>query len=52
MFGEIIKNKRLDHEMTLREFCRQLDEDPSNWSKIERGLNPPPKDEKKLKKNM
>ncbi len=50
MFGDYIKGKRIDLEMTLREFCRQLNEDPSNWSKVERGLIPPPKDEIKLKK--
>ena len=50
MFGEFIKEKRIALEMTLREFCRKLEEDPSNWSKVERGVNPPPKDENKLKK--
>ena len=50
MFGNFIKEKRIALEMTLREFCRKLNEDPSNWSKIERGVNPPPKDENKLKK--
>src|SRR4030042_2124269 len=50
MFGEFVKEKRISLDMTLREFCRNLDEDPSNWSKIERGLMSPPKDEEKLKK--
>ncbi len=42
-FGEYIKNLRIQKELTLREFCRKVDLDPSNWSKTERGINPPPK---------
>ncbi len=48
MFGEFIKEKRLEIGLSLREFCRQLDEDASNWSKVERGMLSPPKDENKL----
>lgn len=29
--------------MTLRKFCRETELDPSNWSKIERGLADAPK---------
>ncbi|MFT5470529.1 MAG: transcriptional regulator with XRE-family HTH domain [Verrucomicrobiales bacterium] len=43
-FGELIKDLRIMKRLTLRQFCQQLGLDPSNWSKIERGLNPPPKD--------
>ncbi len=50
MFGEFIKEKRLALDLSLRKFCKLLDEDPSNWSKVERALLPPPQDEKKLKK--
>lgn len=50
MFGEFVKIKRLEKELSLREFCRQLSEDASNWSKVERQLVAPPKDETKLKK--
>lgn len=50
MFGEFIKNKRLEKNLTLREFCRRLEEDASNWSKIERGVMGPPQDNGKLKK--
>ena len=50
MFGEYIKEKRLSKELTLREFCRMLEEDPSNWSKIERGVMSPPQEEQKLSK--
>ncbi len=50
MFGEYIKNKRLEKDLTLREFCRRLEEDASNWSKIERGVMSPPQDIGKLGK--
>lgn len=30
--------------MTLRSFCREAEIDPSNWSKIERGVLAPPDD--------
>jgi transcriptional regulator with XRE-family HTH domain len=50
MFGEYVKIKRLEKKLTLREFCRRLDEDASNWSKIERGIMGPPQDIGKLKK--
>jgi len=42
-FGEFIKQLRLQNRITLREFCRLTRIDPSNWSKIERGMLPPPK---------
>lgn len=44
-FGEMIKTLRLARKQTLRQFCFEFGHDPSNWSKIERGINPPPKDE-------
>ena len=50
MFGEYVKNKRLEKHLTLREFCRRLEEDASNWSKIERGVLGPPQDTEKLRK--
>lgn len=50
MFGEFIKQKRLEKDLSLREFCRQLDEDASNWSRVEREKASPPRDEKKLEK--
>ena len=43
IFGEFIKQLRLQKRITLREFCRLAGIDPSNWSKIERGMLPPPK---------
>ena len=50
MFGKYIKEKRIEADLTLREFCRQLGEDASNWSKVEREKLSPPRDEAKLKK--
>lgn len=49
MFGDFIKNQRLDRDIGLREFCRRLSIDASNWSKVERGVLPPPQDEDKLR---
>ncbi len=48
MFGEHIKKRRLDMGMSLRAFCMEYSEDPSNWSKMERGVNPPPKSYERL----
>jgi len=50
MFGEFIKSLRLSRDIGLREFCRKLEVDASNWSKVERGLLPPPQDDAKLEK--
>ena len=48
MFGEFIKEIRTRKRLGLREFCLQYGHDPSNWSKIERGILAPPKDEATL----
>ncbi len=48
MFGEFIKILRLDRDIGLREFCRRLSIDASNWSKVERGILLPPQDDEKL----
>ena len=44
MFGELIKKLRSDRRLGLREFCISADCDPSNWSKVERGLLSPPQE--------
>jgi len=36
--------------ISLREFCKRMEVDASNWSKVERGLLAPPQDKEKLKK--
>ena len=48
MFGEFIKSLRIEKDIGLREFCRRLSIDASNWSKVERGVLAPPQDDKKL----
>jgi transcriptional regulator with XRE-family HTH domain len=50
MFGEFIKEKRIEKGISLREFCKRMEIDASNWSKVERGLLAPPQDEEKLRK--
>lgn len=47
-FGEKFKQLRLNNNLTLREFCKQAEIDSSNWSKIERGILPPPKTKDEL----
>ncbi|MFA5086367.1 MAG: helix-turn-helix domain-containing protein [Candidatus Paceibacterota bacterium] len=47
-FGESLKKLRLDANLTLRDICKIVSYDPSNWSKIERGVMAPPKDAKLL----
>jgi transcriptional regulator with XRE-family HTH domain len=49
MFGEFIKQIRAQQRLGLREFCLEHGHDPSNWSKIERDVLPPPKDETTLR---
>ena len=45
-FGEFFKAQRMKLGLTLRAFCEKHGLDPSNMSKIERGLLPPPQGEK------
>jgi len=49
-FGQILKKLRIKKGLTLRETCRMVNYDPSNWSKIERGRMSPSTDEKTLRK--
>lgn len=48
-FGQTLKELRLKKRLSLREVCKETGYDPSNWSKVERGLIPPP-DEKTMVK--
>ena len=43
-FGDQLKTLRIGKYLTLRQCSEQLGVDPSNWSKLERGINPAPKD--------
>lgn len=47
-FHQIAKDARLQRRLGLRQFCENAGLDASNWSKIERGITPPPKDERTL----
>ena len=47
-FGQLVKDLRIEKRLTLRQFCLELGLDPSNWSKIERGINPPPRDQEAI----
>jgi transcriptional regulator with XRE-family HTH domain len=49
MFGKFIKELRAKDRVGLREFCLQHGHDPSNWSKIEREVLAPPRDEETLR---
>ena len=47
-FGKHVKGRRLELGLSLRAFCMKYGEDPSNWSKLERGVNPPPQSFERL----
>ena len=47
-FGELLKELRMNAHLSLRDVCKKVNYDPSNWSKIERGLIPPPNNEDTL----
>lgn len=49
MFGTFIKELRARRRLGLREFCLEHGHDPSNWSKIEREVLSPPRDEEILR---
>ncbi len=48
-FNEFIKSRRIAKRITLRAFSEQLGIDPSNYSRLERGLSQPPSSPEKLK---
>lgn len=47
-FKDYVRSRRIELGLTLREFCRKTGEDPSNWSKVERGIIGPPEHLDKL----
>jgi transcriptional regulator with XRE-family HTH domain len=49
MFGTFVKELRARQRLGLREFCLEHGHDPSNWSKIEREVLSPPRDEETLR---
>ena len=44
-FGSYIRKKREDKGILMNEFARQLGISPAYWSRIEREMENPPKDE-------
>jgi transcriptional regulator with XRE-family HTH domain len=48
-FGGQLRRYRTEKQITLREMCRLLKFDSGNYSKMERGELPPPKDKDALK---
>jgi transcriptional regulator with XRE-family HTH domain len=50
VFGKRLKELRMVTGMTLREFCLKNGFDPGNYSRLERGMFPPPQREDLLAK--
>ncbi len=50
LFGEFFKKKRLQKNVSLRQFCLEHGFDPGNTSKMERGLLAPPASKESLAK--
>jgi transcriptional regulator with XRE-family HTH domain len=49
-FSAMLKRVRLESGLTLREFCLQNGFDPGNYSRLERGLFPPPESHEVLER--
>jgi transcriptional regulator with XRE-family HTH domain len=49
-FSSMLKRIRLRHGVTLREFCLKNGFDPGNYSRLERGLFPPPENHELLER--
>lgn len=49
MFGAFIQELRARRQLGLREFCLEHGYSPGNWSRLERGLIPPPRDAQTLR---
>lgn len=48
-FGSLLKRLRVGSNQTLRVFCRSHGFDPGNFSRLERGLYPPPQNQDLLR---
>ena len=44
-FGDFIRKKREEKQIQMNDFARRLDISPAYWSRIERNMEKPPKDE-------
>jgi transcriptional regulator with XRE-family HTH domain len=51
-FGTYIKQKRITNDISLNDFARRLDISPAYWSRIEREMEKPPKDELIIKSSQ
>ena len=49
-FSEMLKRLRIAQGLTLREFCHKHGFDPGNYSKLERGLFPPPESSESIER--
>ena len=49
-FALLLQSFRRQQELPLRRFCERFDLDPGTYSKMERGLRPPPKSNQAQKK--
>lgn len=49
-FGKFIKSVRISNGRTLRDHCADNGIDPGNYSRLERGLYPPPQKQELLEK--
>jgi len=49
-FSAMLKRLRLGRALTLREFCLNNGFDPGNYSRLERGLFPPPESHEVLER--
>jgi transcriptional regulator with XRE-family HTH domain len=47
-FGQNLKRLRIAQNLSLREICKKVNYDASNWSKVERGVISPPSESKIL----
>src|SRR5687768_12996074 len=50
IFGQLLKRHRQRLGKTLRDFCLEHGLDPGNYSRLERGLFPPPQKSELLEK--
>ena len=49
-FSELLRRLRAKRGLTLRDFCLQNHFDPGNYSRLERGLYPPPQSHEQIEK--
>lgn len=49
-FGNFVRMRREEKRVGLRQFCTELNCDPSRWSKVERAVLQPPSDDQTLKR--